>query len=181
MSIPYKPLNDFIVVLADKALEATKNGIILTEALKSGAKTGRVVAVGPGRLNEKTGQRRPMSVKVGQRVAFGEFAGRSDLPVDPEYPRGPNYKILCDADILAVVEQTEEDYVGRIQEAMDVLGIGDKLDLSLEVLVKADSFSPLDLAEVLTEEFSKALHELLLADHVGPLVKPLHPVEPELV
>ena len=171
MSIPYKPLNDFIVVLADKALEATKNGIILTEALKSGTKTGRVVAVGPGKLNEKTGARRPMSVKVGQRVAFGEFAGRSDLPVDPEYPRGANYKILCDADILAVVEQTEEDYVGRIQEALDVLGIGDKLDHQLVVMAGSGDMSPGYLADALAGEVREVLQVMLMADAVGPVVE----------
>lgn len=126
MTIPYQPLNDFILVLADKPLDRTKNGILLTEASKSGAKTGRVVAVGPGKLNEKTGKVTPVSVRVGQRVAFGEFAGRSDLPVDPEYPRGALYKILSNSDILAVVEQTEEDYAARIREALAVLGVEEK-------------------------------------------------------
>lgn len=171
MSIPYKPLNDFIVVLADKALETTKNGIILTEALKSGTKTGRVVAVGPGKLNEKTGKRTPVSVKVGQRVAFGEFAGRSDLPVDPAYPRGQNYKILCNADILAVVEQTEEDYVGRIQEALDVLGIGDKLDHHLVVMAGSGSLTPGYLADALADEVREVLQVMLMADAVGPVAE----------
>lgn len=122
-TLPYKPLNDFVLVLADKALDSTANGIILTAALKTGTKTGTVVAVGPGRFNEKTGRLDKMSVSVGQRVTFGEFVGRSDLPVDPEYPRGQHYKVIANGDILAVIEPNDDDQVGRVYEAFRMLGL----------------------------------------------------------
>lgn len=121
--LSYKPLNDMVLILADKKLEATKNGIVLPESLKTGTKTGVVVAVGPGKFNERTGKLMPMSVTVGQRVTFGEFAGRSDLPVDPDYPRGEHYKVVPNGDILGVVEAADDDFVARMMEAFRVLGI----------------------------------------------------------
>lgn len=148
MTIPYRPLADHVLVLADKQLDRTKNGIILTEASKTGTKTGVVVAVGPGRLNEKTGRYAAMPVTVGQRVTFGEFAGRSDLPVDPEYPRGDHYKVLVAGDILAVVEACEENYLERILEAFRVLGLAEQLDLAMRDFV-GGRFSLLNLPKVL--------------------------------
>lgn len=133
-TLPYKPLNDFVLVLADKALDSTANGIILTAALKTGTKTGTVVAVGPGRFNEKTGRLDKMSVSVGQRVTFGEFVGRSDLPVDPEYPRGQHYKVIANGDILAVIEPNEDDVNGRILEAFRVLGLTNEVKVTLHSL-----------------------------------------------
>ena len=121
--VNYKPLNDMVLILADKKLDATKNGIVLPDSLKTGTKTGVVVAVGPGKFNEKTGKLMPMSVTVGQRVTFGEFAGRSDLPVDPEYPRGEHYKVVPNGDILGVVEAADDDFVARMMEAFRILGI----------------------------------------------------------
>lgn len=124
--VKYKPLNDMVLILADKQLDKTANGIVLPGALKTGTKTGVVVAVGPGKFNEKTGKLMPMSVVVGQRVTFGEFAGRSDLPVDPEYPRGEHYKVVPNGDILGVVEAAEDDFVARMMEAFRILGIEKK-------------------------------------------------------
>ncbi len=121
--VNYRPLNDMVLILADKKLEATKNGIVLPESMKTGTKTGVVVAVGPGKFHEKTGKLIPMSVTVGQRVTFGEFAGRSDLPVDPDYPRGEHYKVVPNGDILGVVEPSDDDFVARMLEAFRILGI----------------------------------------------------------
>lgn len=132
--VNYKPLNDMVLILADKKLEATKNGIVLPESLKTGTKTGVVVAVGPGKFHEKTGKLMPMSVVVGQRVTFGEFAGRSDLPVDPEYPRGAHYKVVPNGDILGVVEPADDDFVARMMEAFRILGIEKKATKILNLI-----------------------------------------------
>lgn len=152
MTLPYRPLSDFILVLADDKLERTANGIILTEALQTGTKTGVVVAVGPGRYNEKLGRLDPLHVKIGQRVTFGEFAGRSDLPVDPEYPRGKHYKVISDREVLAVVEPNDDDHVGRIREAFRMLGLEQKMDKALAKLEGKAGFLVAEELSLLVEE-----------------------------
>ena len=84
MSITFKPLSDNVLVDYGDSNEEekTKGGIIMTT--KQRPQQGIAVAVGPGRKT-KTGERSPMTVKVGDEVKFAAFGGREIKVDDKEY------------------------------------------------------------------------------------------------
>ena len=93
-----KPLNDRIFLEPLEEEKTTKSGIVLPDtAEKEKPIRGKVVAVGPGKLDEK-GKRVPMSVKVGDKVLFKKY-GPDELEVD-----GKKYLVGEEADILAIIE-----------------------------------------------------------------------------
>lgn len=93
-----QPLNDHIFLEPLEEEKTTKSGIVLPEtAEKEKPIKGKVVAVGPGKLNEK-GERAPLSVKVGDLVLFKKY-GPDELEVD-----GKKYLVGEEADILAIVD-----------------------------------------------------------------------------
>ncbi len=95
-----KPLGDRVLVepiSPDDLLLKTKGGIIIPETVdKERPERGRVVAVGPGKIEE--GRIVPMSVKKGQIVIFSKY-GPDEIKVD-----GKEYFILSESSILAVIE-----------------------------------------------------------------------------
>ncbi len=93
-----KPLNDKIIVQRDDADERTEAGLYLPEKAKDKPQSGVVLAVGPGALNPKTGERFPMQVSVGDRVLFTSYAG-SELKID-----GEEYLVLSEDEVLAIVD-----------------------------------------------------------------------------
>ena len=86
-----KPLADRVVLKQTKAEEKTKGGIILATTNKEKPAIYEVVAAGPGTKDVT------MTVKVGDKVVVGKFAG-SELKLD-----GEDYKFVKQDDILAVV------------------------------------------------------------------------------
>ncbi|MBQ6818774.1 MAG: co-chaperone GroES [Clostridia bacterium] len=92
-----KPLSDRVVLQMVEAEETTKSGIILTSAAKEKPQVAKVVAVGPGAKNED-GVVIPMTIKVGDKVLAGKYAG-TEVKVD-----GEEYTIVREDDILAIVE-----------------------------------------------------------------------------
>ncbi len=88
------PLDDRILVKPEEAEEKTKGGIILPEAAKDKPTQGEVVAVGPGKLTD-AGERTAPTVKVGDKVIYGKYAG-SDIKID-----GKEHKILRESEIFA--------------------------------------------------------------------------------
>ncbi len=91
-----KPLDDRVVVEPLDADEKTPGGILLPDTAKQKPQQGKVVAVGPGKLND-SGTRLAMAVKVGDTVLFGKYSG-SDVEVN-----GKEYKILRESEILGKV------------------------------------------------------------------------------
>jgi len=89
-----KPLDDRIVVEPSEAEERTAGGILLPDAAKQKPQMGKVVAVGPGKLNDD-GNRIALAVKIGDTVLYGKYSG-SDVEVV-----GKDFKILREGDILA--------------------------------------------------------------------------------
>lgn len=89
-----RPLDDRVVVEPTEAEDKTTGGIILPDTAKQKPQQGKVIAVGPGKLNDK-GERMALSVKVGDVVLYGKYSG-SDVQVD-----GRELKILRENDILA--------------------------------------------------------------------------------
>ena len=90
------PLNDKLVVKRVEAEEKTAGGILLPDTAKQKPQQGKVVAVGPGKLNDK-GNRLVLAVKVGDTVLFGKYSG-SDVEVN-----GKEYKIVRESEILGKV------------------------------------------------------------------------------
>ena len=92
------PLDDRIVVLPDTADERTESGIYLPEAAKEKPQTGKVIAAGPGKLTD-SGERGALSVKKGDTVLFGKYAG-SEVDID-----GVEHKIMRESELLAIIEK----------------------------------------------------------------------------
>ena len=98
MSITFKQLSDNVLIDYGDSNEEekTKGGIIMTT--KQRPQQGIAVAVGPGRKT-KTGERSPMTVKVGDEVKFAAFAGR-EIKVDDK-----DYFLMPETDIQGIIEK----------------------------------------------------------------------------
>jgi chaperonin GroES len=92
-----KPLADYILIEPLKEEQTSKSGIVLPETAEEKPEQGKVVAVGPGKINEK-GERQSMEVKVGDKVLFTKYAPNEIKVKDKEY------LIAKEDDILAVIE-----------------------------------------------------------------------------
>ncbi|WP_097460207.1 co-chaperone GroES [Mangrovitalea sediminis] len=77
-----RPLHDRVVVRRKEEEEKTAGGIVLPGNAKEKPSQGEVVAVGNGRVLEN-GEVRPMAVKAGDIVVFGQYAGNT-VKVDGE-------------------------------------------------------------------------------------------------
>ena len=91
-----KPLGNKIVVQRKEA-SATKGGILLPESAKEKPRQGTVIAVGPGKVDEK-GKTNPLDVKVGDEVLFSSYSG-TEYKADEQ-----EYLILSEEDVLAIVK-----------------------------------------------------------------------------
>ncbi len=91
MSVNVKPLADRVLVEPLPAENKTASGIIIPDTAKEKPVKGTVVAAGPGKVDE------PMTVKVGDMVLYGKYAG-TELAVD-----GKDYLIMRESDIFAIV------------------------------------------------------------------------------
>ncbi len=86
-----KPLADRVLVKPLEAETTTASGLIIPDSAKEKQQEGTVIAVGNGTKDE------PMTVKVGDTVIFGKYAG-SELVFE-----GTEYLIMRESDILAIV------------------------------------------------------------------------------
>ena len=93
-----KPLGNRVVIKRHSFVQ-TKGGIILPEAAQEKPKSGEVIAVGPGKLNDK-GQIIPMHVKLGDKVLFSSFAGSN---IDLEQKHDEEILVMSEDDILAII------------------------------------------------------------------------------
>jgi len=91
MATKLKPLADRVLVEAAAAEEKTAGGIIIPDTAKEKPQKGKVIAVGGGKKDE------PMTVKVGDSVLYGKYAG-TEITVD-----GKDYLIMRESDIFAVL------------------------------------------------------------------------------
>jgi len=93
----FRPLHDRVVVRRIEEDERTRGGIIIPDTAKEKPQQGKVVAVGPGAMDEK-GQVQPLDVKAGDRVLFGKWSG-TEVKIDDE-----DLLIMKESDILGVLE-----------------------------------------------------------------------------
>ena len=92
----FRPLHDRVLVRRVTAEEKTAGGIIIPDTAKEKPQEGTVLAVGPGRIDDK-GNRVPIDVKVGDTVLYSKYGG-----TEVKYA-GQEYLLLNARDILAVV------------------------------------------------------------------------------
>jgi len=92
-----RPLDDRILVKPSEPEEKTKNGIYLPEGAKEKPMTGKVLAIGPGKLDDK-GHRTPVTVKKGDTVLYGKYAG-TEIELD-----GEKVMIIRESELLGVIE-----------------------------------------------------------------------------
>jgi chaperonin GroES len=91
MSVNVKPLADRVLVEPLAAEQKTAGGIIIPDTAKEKPQKGIVIAVGEGKKDE------PMTVKVGDTVLYGKYAG-TEINVE-----GKDYLIMRESDIFAII------------------------------------------------------------------------------
>jgi chaperonin GroES len=93
-----RPLSDRILVLRIEEEDRTSGGIIIPDTAKEKPQEGKVVAVGPGKLDDD-GKRIPLEVKKEDRVLFGKYAG-TEIKID-----GVEHLIMREDDILGIIKK----------------------------------------------------------------------------
>ena len=96
MSVSIKPLEDRIVIKSLEAEQTTASGLVIPDTAKEKPQEGEVLAVGPGRIDDK-GNRVPLDVQVGDSVIYSKYGGTEIKH------GGEEYLILSARDVLAVV------------------------------------------------------------------------------
>ncbi len=92
-----KPLFDNILIKPLEADQRTASGILLPDSVKEKPQIGLVMAVGDGEITPK-GDRKPIVVKVGQKVMYKKWGG-NEVKV-----QGQEWMLVEQKDILAIVE-----------------------------------------------------------------------------
>jgi len=92
-----KPLADRVIIAPLEDNEITASGIVLPETAKEKPQKGTILAVGPGAKDDK-GNLIPMSVKVGDVVLYGKYAG-----TEVKMPNGKHVLVIRENDIFAIV------------------------------------------------------------------------------
>ena len=93
-----RPLEDRIVVEPQEAEQVTASGLVIPDTAKEKPQEGKVLAVGPGRFDDK-GVRVPVDVKVGDVVLYSKYGG-----TEVKYA-GQEYLVLSARDVLAIIEK----------------------------------------------------------------------------
>jgi chaperonin GroES len=94
-----QPLDDRIVVRPSEAEQTTASGLVIPDTVKEKPQQGEVLAVGPGRRSDTTGEVIPLDVKVGDRVVYSKYGG-TEITED-----GEDLLILNGRDVLAKVSK----------------------------------------------------------------------------
>ncbi|MBR1944416.1 MAG: co-chaperone GroES [Alphaproteobacteria bacterium] len=97
MSIAFKPLFDKVLIERVEAEEKTASGLIIPDTAKEKPVQGKVIAVGNGARNE-CGQVVPMTVKPGDIVLFGKWAG-NEVKIENK-----DYLVIKESDIIGIFE-----------------------------------------------------------------------------
>lgn len=90
-----KPLSDRVLVKADAAEEVTSSGLYIPDTAKEKPQQGTVISVGPGKI--ENGVKIEMTVKKGDKVLYGKYAGTEVKLGDEEY------LIMRESDIVGIL------------------------------------------------------------------------------
>ena len=94
-----QPLEDRIVVRANESEATTASGLVIPDTAKEKPQQGEVLAVGPGRRSDYSGEIIPVGVGVGDTVVYSKYGG-TEIAVD-----GEDLLILTSRDVLATVKK----------------------------------------------------------------------------
>ncbi len=94
-----QPLDDRIVVKPGESEETTASGLVIPDTAKEKPQQGEVLAAGPGRRSEQSGEVIPLGVSVGDTVVYSKYGG-TEITVD-----GEDLLILQSRDVLAIVQK----------------------------------------------------------------------------
>ena len=94
-----KPLDDRIVVRPGESEETTASGLVIPDTAKEKPQQGEVLAVGPGRRSEQTGEVIPLGIEKGDIVVYSKYGG-TEYAVD-----GEDLLSLSSRDVLATVKK----------------------------------------------------------------------------
>jgi len=92
-----KPLDDRIVVKPNEAETQTASGLVIPDTAKEKPQQGVVLAVGPGKRAENSGEIIPVGIEVGQTVLYSKYGGTEVTS------NGEDVLVLNARDVLAVV------------------------------------------------------------------------------
>ena len=93
-----KPLDDRIVVRPNEAETQTASGLVIPDTAKEKPQQGTVLAVGPGKRAESSGELIPVGIEEGQTVLYSKYGG-TEVTVD-----GDDLLVLNARDVLAIVD-----------------------------------------------------------------------------
>jgi chaperonin GroES len=93
------PLEDRIVVRPGESEETTASGLVIPDTAKEKPQQGEVIAVGPGRRAENTGELVPVDVAAGDTVVYSKYGGTEILF------EGEDLLILSSRDVLAKISK----------------------------------------------------------------------------
>jgi chaperonin GroES len=93
----FRPLHDRVLVKRLDAEEKTAGGIIIPDTAKEKPQQGEVLAVGPGRRAEHSGELIPLDLAVGDTVVYSKYGG-TEIAID-----GEDLLILSSRDVLAKI------------------------------------------------------------------------------
>jgi chaperonin GroES len=96
-SMKLRPLGDRVIVKRVESETKTASGIVIPDSAAEKPDQGEVLAVGPGKTNDK-GETKALTVKVGDRVLFGKYSGQT-VKVG-----GDELLVMKEEDLFAVVE-----------------------------------------------------------------------------
>ncbi len=92
-----RPLHDRVIVKRLEEERVSAGGIVIPDSAAEKPTRGKVIAAGPGRVNED-GKVRPLDVKAGDTILFGKWSG-TEVKVD-----GEELLVMKEEDIQAVIE-----------------------------------------------------------------------------
>jgi chaperonin GroES len=92
-----KPLEDRIVVRPDEAETQTASGLVIPDTAKEKPQQGEVLAVGPGKRSETSGDLVAVDISAGDTVLYSKYGG-TEVTVD-----GEDLLVLNSRDVLAIV------------------------------------------------------------------------------
>jgi chaperonin GroES len=92
-----QPLEDRIVVRSNEAESTTASGLVIPDTAQEKPQQGEVIAVGPGRRSDTTGEIIPVDVSVGDTVVYSKYGG-TEITAE-----GEELLILNARDVLAKI------------------------------------------------------------------------------
>jgi chaperonin GroES len=97
MASKINPFADRVVVEAAPAETMTASGLYIPETAQEKPQKGKVIAVGPGKYADLTGNLIPLSVKIGDEILYGKYSGQ-EITID-----GKEYLIMRESDIIGTI------------------------------------------------------------------------------